>query len=68
MILILLYAFLGGFAMARSRKVSRSRVLGCAVTSSVMLCISLDIEYPRFACIQIRNMDRVLQEVRDEMR
>jgi hypothetical protein len=67
-LLALLCAFLGGFAMARSRKLSWTHILAFAVTSGVMLCVTLDIEYPRFGFIHIRKNDRILQEVRDEMR
>jgi hypothetical protein len=67
-ILALLCAFLGGFGMSRAKRRSWIHILSFAMTSAVMLCVTLDIEHPRYGFIQIRNNDRLLVEILNPMR
>lgn len=51
--LALVAAFLVGFGMAKSKRLSWVHVLAFAFVMSLMVCLVLDIDYPRFGLIRL---------------
>lgn len=66
--LALFSAFLAGFAMARTKKISLVHVAGFALITVATLLVTLDIEHPRLGFIRIDAADRVLYHTLDTMR
>jgi hypothetical protein len=60
-------AWLAGFAMAKTARLSRTHVVGFAAIASVALCVILDIEYPRFGFVRLDAPHELLVELRERM-
>lgn len=61
-------AFLGGFAMARGKRLSWIHVLGFALASAVTFWVTLDLEHPRLGLFRIDSADQVLRHALEQMR
>ena len=59
---------IAGFAMAASNSRRWLHTLGFTVMLATAIYITLDLEYPRFGLMQIRDFDAVLRDVRAGMR
>lgn len=67
-VLSLICAFLAGFSMARGSVLSKTHVIGFALMISLTICVTLDLEHPRFGLIGIRDMDQLLRLALDRMK
>jgi hypothetical protein len=59
---------IAGFAMAASKRRRWLHTLGFTVMLATAIYITLDLEYPRFGYLQLRDFDQALREVRAGMR
>jgi hypothetical protein len=68
LVLVLSCSLLAGHLMAGSEKRNWLHILGFAVMLSLTVLVILDIEYPRIGAIRIDAWDRVLVELRANMK
>jgi hypothetical protein len=54
--------------MAGGRSRSWVHILGFAAVMALTVYVIVDIEYPRFGLIQVKDADLVLQELRASMK
>jgi hypothetical protein len=67
-VLVMISAFLAGFAQAKVARQSMLHLLGFSVMTALALYLILDLEYPRIGIIRVDSFDRALLELRDSMR
>jgi hypothetical protein len=67
-ILVLLCSTLAGSLMAGSETRNWAHILGFAIMMSVTVLVILDLEYPRLGTIRIDSWDRVLTDLRAQMK
>jgi hypothetical protein len=67
-VLALAAALLAGYGMAGGRSRSWVHILGFAAVMALTVYVIVDIEYPRFGLIQVKDADLVLQELRASMK
>jgi hypothetical protein len=67
-VLSLAAALLAGYGMAGGRSRSWVHILGFAAVMALTVYVIVDIEYPRFGLIQVKDADLVLEELRASMK
>lgn len=65
--LALIAAFLVGFSMAKSPRVQWLHVVAFAAVIAAMLCLILDIDYPRFGLVTLDSVHSLYSELQESM-
>src|SRR5262245_17731498 len=63
----LLSSLLAGFRMASSLQRSWLHMISFALMTAIVVCVTIDVEYPRVGLIRLDDADQVLAEVRASM-
>jgi hypothetical protein len=66
--LALVTALFAGFAMGRAARQSLLHLVGFALIVTLTTYVIVDLEFPRLGLIRIETADRVLYQLRDQMR
>lgn len=66
-VLVLVTAFLTGFGQSKATRQSMLHLFGFAVTTTLALCLILDLEYPRLGLIRVAGADQALIDLRASM-
>jgi hypothetical protein len=64
----LICSLLAGYRMATGQHLSWLHILGFTVITVIVVCVILDIEYPRAGLIRIEAADQLLMELRNGMK
>jgi len=64
----LICSLLAGYRMAVGKHRSWLHILGFTVITTIVVCVIIDLEYPRAGLIRLASADNVLVEVRNSMK